>query len=144
MLTTWPRLADRLGDDASDRGRHHDVEPPPDSGCLRASTCFLLSPEEQPLAGRLDFGGMAGMDRRDLFELLPACGPDVDELLRALAASGGRLPAWPAWRDTSSGPRRAPVLKSVASGAPRLTAVPSSAWTLLTMPPTSGATFTSR
>jgi hypothetical protein len=40
--------------------------------------------EEQALAGRLDFCGMAGMDRRDLLKLLLAGSTDRDELLRAL------------------------------------------------------------
>src|SRR5207245_3801534 len=49
------------------------------------------SQEEESLAGGLDLRGMAGMDRRDLFELLTAGGADRDELLRAvqLLVNGG-------------------------------------------------------
>ena len=41
---------------------------------------FAHAQEEEPLARRLDFGGVTGMDRRRLFELLTARRPDVDEL----------------------------------------------------------------
>src|SRR5712691_8380355 len=49
-----------------------------------------------------------------------------------------RMERYFVWASASSG------LNSVASGVPRLTVVPSSTWTLVTMPPTIGTTFTSR
>src|SRR6266568_995075 len=82
-----PHLAEirgAAGDDPGDRGRHCDVGDNLARRGQRLDVRAAQPQEQEPLAGRLDLGGVADMTRGDLFKILTAGRADIDELLRAL------------------------------------------------------------
>src|SRR5207244_12784680 len=67
------------GNYPGDRGRHDDVRYDL-AGIVKGLDVRPAQPqEEEPLAGSLDLRGMAGMARRDLFELLATGSTHLDE-----------------------------------------------------------------